>query len=134
MALEREQTMKLSQYFANAEGVGILATADADGKVDQAIYETPEVIDDETIALHMLERLSYSNIRQNPNACYIFIERVVGAVGHRFYLEMVDDKPGSERVAELRSQGLPVKDPALSSKRYVVYKVTHIRPLVGFPT
>ena len=30
--------MKLSQYFEQAKGVGVLATTDASGQVNQAIY------------------------------------------------------------------------------------------------
>lgn len=30
--------MKLSEYFENAKGVGVLATADAGGKVNTAVY------------------------------------------------------------------------------------------------
>ena len=33
--------MKLSEYFENVKGYGVLATADSAGKVDVAVYEAP---------------------------------------------------------------------------------------------
>lgn len=35
--------MGLRDYFENAKGTGVLATADADGKVDVAIYSRPPI-------------------------------------------------------------------------------------------
>ena len=33
--------MKLSEYFENAKGIGVLATTDLAGQVNQAIYAKP---------------------------------------------------------------------------------------------
>ena len=50
--------MKISEYFKTAKGTGILATADAKGPVDLAIYAKPHVIDDENLAFIMAEKLT----------------------------------------------------------------------------
>ena len=42
--------MSLRDYFENTQGFGVLATADADGAVDVAVYARPHVIDDHTVA------------------------------------------------------------------------------------
>lgn len=60
--------MSLSDYFENAQGLGILATADSDGIVDLAIYASPHVVDETTIAFVMQERLSHQNLKSNPKA------------------------------------------------------------------
>ena len=39
--------MNLKDYFENAKGVGVLATADADGKVNVAVYARPHFLDSE---------------------------------------------------------------------------------------
>ena len=48
---------------------GCLATADAYGKVNVAIYSRPHFLDpddDETPAFIMADRLSYANVEANP--------------------------------------------------------------------
>ncbi len=42
--------MKISEYFENTQGRGVLATADSNGLVDVAVYSRPHFIDEETIA------------------------------------------------------------------------------------
>jgi hypothetical protein len=39
------ETMKLSEYFENAKGIGVLATTDASGQVNQALYAKPHFPD-----------------------------------------------------------------------------------------
>ena len=58
--------MDLKTYFSQHKGAGILATADASGKVDVAVYARPHVKDDETIAFIMRDRLSHQNLQSNP--------------------------------------------------------------------
>ena len=66
-------TMSLKQYFETASGTGVLSTADAGGKVDAAIYSTPHVMDDGSVAFIMRERLTHENLRSNPFAAYLFL-------------------------------------------------------------
>ena len=40
--------MKLSEYFENTLGRGVLATSDANGAVDAAVYSRPHFVDEET--------------------------------------------------------------------------------------
>ena len=42
--------MTLKEYFEDRSGTGVLATADGEGKVDAAIYSTPHVLDNGTVA------------------------------------------------------------------------------------
>ena len=61
----------MRDYFENTKGVGVLATADADGKVNVAIYARPHFLDDNdgnTASFIMNERLSYANILENPHS------------------------------------------------------------------
>ena len=74
--------MTIKEYFDGSSGIGILSTADAGGKVDAAIYSTPHVMDDGTVAFIMRERLTHDNLRSNPYAAYLFIE---DGPGHRAF-------------------------------------------------
>ncbi|MFZ9034359.1 MAG: pyridoxamine 5'-phosphate oxidase family protein, partial [Anaerohalosphaeraceae bacterium] len=78
--------MDLKEYFENSEGLGILSTADANGNVDSAIYASPHVTGEDTIALIMRPRLSLDNIQHNPKAVYMYIEKGPGYQGRRLYL------------------------------------------------
>lgn len=73
--------MKRSEYFEKAKGVGVLATADADGKVNVAIYSRPHFLDpddDNTLAFIMADRLSHANVEANPHTAYSFMEEGEG--------------------------------------------------------
>ena len=81
----REDTRKLSEYFEKAKGVGVLATADAQGKVNLAVYSRPHFLDsndDNTVAFIMADRLSHANIVANPHAAYSFHEDGEGYYGN----------------------------------------------------
>lgn len=123
--------MNLAHYFENTPGTGILATADEKGNVDAAIYCPPQVVAEDTIALDMLDRLSYKNLQKNPHACYMFIEPGDDYQGRRFYITKVSEEPGAERIRQLKAEGLPVTDPNLAVKKFVCFRVHNIRPLVG---
>ena len=124
--------MNLGEYFAKAKGMGILATADERGKVDLAIYAKPMVIDKNTIALVMRERLSHQNIKHNPNAAYMFIERPEDNGGVRLYLTMIREETNTsivDKIIEEHPEICPYPDEA--NKYLVHFKVDRIRELVG---
>jgi hypothetical protein len=54
--------MDLAKYFDTQKGTGVLATTDGQGCVDVAVYARPHVIDKETIAFIMLDRLTHHNV------------------------------------------------------------------------
>jgi len=45
--------MTLKDYFDNAKGYGVLATADNAGKVNAAVYARPHVMDEKTVTFIM---------------------------------------------------------------------------------
>ena len=62
--------MDLRDYFESTKGVGVLSTANAEGKVDAAIYARPHVMDDGSIALIMHDKLSHHNLKSNPHVSF----------------------------------------------------------------
>jgi len=120
--------MKLSEYFKTAKGQGVLATADAEGKVDVAIYAVPHVIDDDTIAFIMTEKLTYKNLQSNPRAAYLFIEEEEKYKGKRLYLTKIKEEKDSRLLDAIRRKEYP----HLKGKENLVYfKVDKILPLIG---
>lgn len=120
--------MNLSQYFDDKEGIGILSTVDACGLVNSAVYAVPHVIDDETIAFIMRPRRSLDNIRQNPNAAYLFIEKGPGYQGKRLILVKTHEETDPDKVNLLRRSHHGGDETQAS---LVYFEVSEVRPLVG---
>jgi len=54
--------MNLGEYFDKMSGHGVLATADATGKVNAAVYARPYFTDETTAVFIMAERLTHQNL------------------------------------------------------------------------
>ena len=120
--------LKISDYFKTAKGQGVLATADAQGKVDVAIYALPHVIDDKTIAFIMTEKLTYKNLQSNPFAAYLFVEEEEKYKGRRLYLTKIKEERNSPLLDSIRRKEYP----HLKGKESLVYfKVDKVLPLIG---
>ena len=97
----------MKDYFESTKGVGVLATADADGKVNVAIYARPHFLDandTNTASFIMNERLSYANILVNAHAAYLFIEEGDEYVGKRLSLTKVGQDDDPQRIKPSKSQ------------------------------
>jgi hypothetical protein len=124
--------MNLKEYFEKTAGAGVLATSDADGTVDVAIYSRPHVNDDGTVMFIMADRLSHRNILSNPRAAFMFHEDGGGYRGVRLYLEKTREEKNSPLIDRLRTKKHGKKDDDSPKDRFLVYfKVTRVRPLTG---
>ena len=94
--------MDLQTYFEQTKGMGVLATSDSEGNVDLAIYGRPHVIDENTIAFIMRERLSFANLQSNPKAAYMFVEKTEGYKGTRLYLTKINQQSDLEIIEKFR--------------------------------
>jgi hypothetical protein len=124
--------MSLSEYFENTKGRCVLATADAKGTVDMAIYSRPHVIDEENIAFIMLDRLSHANLQSNPHAAFLFMEAGEKYIGMRLFLTKTREEGDQEIIETFRRKKdyyLPDDD---KKKRFLVYfHIDRILPLIG---
>ena len=121
--------MELKQYFENTKGVGVLATADADGKVDAAIYARPHFMEDGTLAMIMRDRLTHHNLQSNPHATFLFMEDGPGYKGKRLFMTKVREEQDSELLYSLRRRQYP--DSKEEAKFLVFFKLDKELPLVG---
>ncbi|MDM7988292.1 MAG: pyridoxamine 5'-phosphate oxidase family protein [Smithella sp.] len=124
--------MTLADYFENAKGVGVLSTADQDGKVNAAIYGRPHVIDEKTLAFIASDRLTHANLKTNPSAVYLFKEN--GSYeGKRLYLMMTHEEKNSPLIEVLRRKKRKEYESAdkKESKFLVYFKVKKVLPLIG---
>jgi len=123
--------MELFNYFRDTQGTGILATSDSEGNVDIAVYSKPYVMTEKIVALHMLNRKSYANIRSNPNAAYMFVENSKGYKGKRLYLIKIDEQSDPDRVKKLKREHPKIFKPDMVNKHLVYFLIKKSRPLVG---
>jgi len=126
--------MTLREYFQDTRGIGVLATADADGKVDVAIYARPHFMEDsdDELAFVMNERRSHANLDSNPNAAYLFVEDGEGYSGKRLYLTKTRETSDEETIQSVRRRNLPPECNRGTDRKFLVhFSVNEVRPLVG---
>ncbi len=124
--------MTLNDYFYNVAGKGVLATADAEGKVDAAIYSKPHILEDGTLAFIMRDHLTHHNIGSNPYATYLFIEDGPHYKGIRLFLKKVREDSDPELIAKMTRRHLtPEQDKAKGPKFLVYFSLEKILPLIG---
>ncbi len=123
--------MDWEDYFSKASGKGYLATADAKGQVDIAVYSRPHVTADGLVAFGMTDRLTHANVAENPHAVYAFNEK--GFSGVRIFLERIREETSGPLLEEIRRNADEIVGPGTGKAvRFVVYfKVTKDLPLVG---
>jgi hypothetical protein len=121
--------MDLKDYFENTKGVGVLATANDEGKVDAAVYARPHFTEDGTLAVIMRDRLSHLNLQSNPHATYLFIENGPGYKGKRLFLKKVREEKDTELLESLRSR--QYIDEKEESKFLVFFELDKELPLIG---
>jgi hypothetical protein len=119
--------MDLRHYFENAKGRGILATADAQGKVDAAVYAKPHFMEEGAIAFIMADRLTHHNLQSNPHAAYLFMEGGAGYKGLRLFLTKLREEKDSDLLYSIRRRKYPEEKPRF----LVFFKVNKELPLVG---
>jgi len=93
--------MDLRDYFDQTSGRGILATANATGKVNAALYARPYFTDETTAVFIMAERLTHENVQSNPWAAYLFMETGESYQGKRLYLKKIKEEQNEQLVSDI---------------------------------
>ncbi|MCX5834528.1 MAG: pyridoxamine 5'-phosphate oxidase family protein [Deltaproteobacteria bacterium] len=125
--------MKLSEYFEKARGLGVLSTADSSGRVDSAVYARPHVVDEQTIAFIMADRLTHANLQSNPYAAYLFKEEGPKYIGKRLYLTRIREEKDSPMIEQIRKKKYSETEGKYEgmSKFLVFFRVDRVFPLIG---
>ncbi|HUT72788.1 MAG TPA: pyridoxamine 5'-phosphate oxidase family protein [Desulfatiglandales bacterium] len=124
--------MDLREYFEGARGLGVLATADDQGRVDVAVYASPHVMDDTTIAFIMPDRLTHRNLQSNAHAAYLFKEDGPGYKGIRLFLKKLREEQDSELLHSIRRKKYASEKGEEETSRYLVFfTVEQTLPLIG---
>jgi len=123
--------LNLKEYFEAAKGIGVLATADGEGRVDTAIYAKPHMMEKETVAFIMADRLTHHHLQSNNNASYLFKEDGAGYKGIRLFLTKLREEKDSEFLYSIRSKRYAGGKEEGKPRFLVFFRVDKILPLVG---
>ncbi|MCB2149260.1 MAG: pyridoxamine 5'-phosphate oxidase family protein [Deltaproteobacteria bacterium] len=122
--------MNLKTYFEETRGMGVLSTADGEGRVNAAVYARPHVMEDGSMAFIMRDRLSHSNLQSNPHAAYLFREDGPGFKGVRLHLTKTHEESGTPLVKAL-CRRCRIDDKPDAIRYLVVFKTVKELPLIG---
>lgn len=122
--------MKLKAYFEETKGMGVLSTADNQGRVNAAVYARPHFMEDGSPAFIMRDRLSHHNLQSNPHAAYLFREAGPGFRGVRLHLTKTHEESGTPLVAQL-CRRCPIDGKPDEIRHLVVFKIDLELPLIG---
>lgn len=126
--------MRLNEYFAQTQGTGVLATADAEGVVDVALYARPhfpDPNDENTVAFLMADRLSHANLQANPHAAYLFLESGKMYVGTRLVLTRTHEETDPAKIDAIGWKNLPPECQSDQARFLVHFHVDQVRSLMG---
>lgn len=124
--------MDLKPYFDQAKGHGVLATADASGRVNLAIFARPHVMEDNSVAFIMPHRLTHNNLESNPQAAYLFLESGPGYKGKRLYITKIREEQDTDLLYSLRRRTYPAEKEKQEGPRFLVFfQVDQVLPVVG---
>jgi len=124
--------MDLKAYFEEKRGLGVLATADAKGPVDAAVYSRPHVLEADQVAFIMPDRLTHQNLQSNPHAAYLFREDGHGYKGVRLFLTRLREEQNSDLLQSLRRGPYAGEKGTEEDPRFLVlFRVDSVLPLIG---
>ena len=121
-------SMNLHEYFDEIKGYGILATSNSEGQVDIAIYAKPHIMDENTIAFIMPDRLTHHNLQTNPHAAFMFIKEEKKLSGMRLFLTKIKEEKDTELLYSIRRK---IYGENTGGKYLVYFKIDKTLPLIG---
>ncbi|MDD3070496.1 pyridoxamine 5-phosphate oxidase [Methanoculleus horonobensis] len=126
---------KLMDYFNKQPRIGLLSSANKEGKVDAAIFGSPMMLDEKTVVMGLGENRTFEYLQENPNAVYTIVEQGEAFMdwkGLRVYLKMKEYATSGETLEIYKKQVAKVagEDAAAMIHATVTFEVTEVRPLV----
>jgi len=123
--------MDTNEYFNNTYGKGFLATSNAKGEVNIAMYSRPLVQENGQFVFGMTDRLTHANLQENSKAVYAYTEaHSVG--GRRFYLNKTKEDNTGPLLEQIRHMTDQCLHPGAGKLvKYIVhFKVNKELPMI----
>jgi hypothetical protein len=131
--MDRKETM---EFFNHRPRNCLLVTSNGKGKVNVAVYGSPRMIDQDTVALATRENRSYQYLRENPEAAIIVVEPgeiTRASKGVRVSLELTSVETEGDLLQEFKEHVAKRagKESAAGIKAAIRFRITEVRPLVA---
>jgi len=128
-------TARLMDYFNRQPRIGILSTASRDGKVDAAVFGSPQMTDEKTVVMALGKNRTFEYLRENPNAVFIIVESgetIMDWKGLRVYLRMKEYATSGEMLETYKRGIARVLGEEAAAMVYAVvtFDLGEVRPLV----
>jgi hypothetical protein len=128
---------RLMDYFNKQPRIGILSTANRDGKVNAAVFGSPRMVDEKTIVVALGENRTFEYLQENPNAVFLIVEQgetetLEGWKGLRVYLRMKEYATSGEMLESYKREAAKILgEEAVATIHAVVrFEIDEVRPLI----
>lgn len=126
---------KLMEYFNSQPRIGILSTADAEGKVDSAVLGSPHMTDEETVVVGLGDNRTLANLQEKPHAVFLIMEpgeSMADWKGIRVYLRLADLATSGPALDDFKEQMAKAagEDAAAMMHAVARFGITEVRPLI----
>ena len=130
-------TGKLMEYFNRQPRLGVISTSGQDGRVDSAVYGSPQMIDEKTVIVALARGRTWANLQDNPHAVYMIMQPGEGLMdwkGVRVYLKMRDYADSGPRLEAYKREAAKIVGQEAAGMIAVLatFEVEAIRPLIDF--
>jgi len=128
-------TSKLMDYFNKQPRIGVLSTSSKDGKVDSAVFGSPQMIDEKTVVVATGKNRTFSNLQENPYAMFLIMEPgadIMAWKGIRVYLKLKESATSGEMLDMIKSQIAKMAGEEAGKMIYATatFEIIELRPLV----
>ena len=128
---------KLMEYFNRQPRLGVISTSRKDGRVDSAVYGSPQMIDEKTVLVAFARGRTWANLLENPHAVYMIMEPGEGLQdwkGIRVYLRMLEHFESGPRLEGYKREAAKIVGEEAVGMIAVLatFEVEEVRPLIDF--
>jgi hypothetical protein len=123
--------MHLAELFTHP-GLGVMSTSSSEGKVNNAVYARPHVINETTLVWGMTDKRTYQNLTRNRHAAFLFKTNGPGFNGVRLALELIKTEEAGELLETIKENTDEIVGQGAGAviTHAVWFRVTEIRPLI----
>lgn len=130
-------TGKLMEYFNRQPRLGVISTSSKDGRVDSAVYGSPQMIDEKTVMVAFARGRTWANLLENPHAVYMIMQPGEGLMdwkGVRVYLRMLEHFESGPRLETYKKEAAKIVGEEAVEMIAVLaaFEVEEVRPLIDF--
>jgi hypothetical protein len=127
----------LIEYFNKSPRLGVLSTSSTDGRVDSAVFGSPQMIDEKTVIAATANNRTFANLKENPHAMYTIMEpgeEITDWKGIRVYMKLKEYATSGELLYMIRTQAANFVGEEGAKLIYaaLTFEVYEVRPLVDF--